>query len=384
MPIFLIPILILIGIFAFSAGGDILKNIDIPLPSLQLFSQKSVEKVTPKAATPRPSTIRQAPLKTSLPFVLNTVITKGPTEDTKISDTNVVTFEFEGSVNPTDTAGRITFETKIEGVDPDWKATSSRQRKITLPGGPAEYTFLVRAKLKNEVDTTPATRAFRVNVSPSFGKITIGSFRRATSSSPFMFTLSSHLKSGETLSISNWTLKSNTGSFSIGFGAERISPVGTAFQKRIVLNRGDKVLVSGAASPFGAGGNFRPNICFGWLAQYYSFPLSVPSSCPDRPSLQDVSFLTPACQDFILKEVNFSRCEVPSYSQNAAVAANAPCITYINDNLNYGACVTKHSGDSNFLKNEWQVFANRSFGHPTHDTIQLLDENGLFVDRKVY
>ena len=384
MPIFLIPILILIGIFAFSAGGDILKNIDIPLSGFQLFSEKSAEKQAPKTASPRPSTIKQAPLKTSPLFVLNTVITKGPAENAKISDTNIITFEFEGTVSPQDTTGRITFETKFEGIDLNWKTTSSRQRKITLPAGSLEYTFLVRAKLNKEVDITPATRTFHINVSPSFGKVTIRSWRGATSSSPFTLTLSSHLTSEETLSVSNWTLKSNTGSFSIGFGAERISPVGTVFQKQIVLHRGDKVLISGAASPFGAGGNFRPNTCLGWLKQYYSFPLSVPSSCPDRPRLQDVSFLKPACQDFILKEVNFSRCEVPSYSQNVAIAADSSCITYINDTLNYGACVAKHSGDLNFLKNEWQVFANRSFGHPTHDTIQLLDENGLFVDKKVY
>jgi len=384
MPIFLIPILILIGIFAVSAGGNILKNIDVPLLGFQLFLEKSTEKAAPKAVSQRPSTISQTPLRTSPLFVLDTAITKGPTEDTKISDTNVVTFEFAGSVTPTDTTGRITFETKIEGVDADWKSTSSRQRKITLPAGSQEYTFQVRAKLTGETDTTPAARTFRINVSPSFGKVTQGSLRVAKSSSPFSLTLSTHLQSGETLSISNWTLKSNTGSFSIGLGAQRISAIGTVFQERIVLNRGDRVLVSGAASPFGTGGNFRPNVCLGWLAQYYSFPLSVPSSCPDRPSLQDVSFLTPACQDFIRKEVSFSRCEVPSYSQNVAIAADAPCITYINDNLNYGACVAKHSGDSNFLKNEWQVFANRSFGHPIHDTIQLLDENGLLVDRKVY
>ena len=282
MPIFLIPILILIGIFAFSAGGDILKNIDISLPSFQLFPEKSSStKTAPKAAAPRPSTISQAPSQTAPLFVLNTVITKGPTEDTEISNTNVVTFEFEGSVNPQDTPGRITFETKIEGVDTDWKSTSSKQRKITFPPGSLEYTFLVRAKLNKEVDITPATRTFHINVSPSFGKVTIRSWRGATSSSPFTLTLSSHLTSEETLSVSNWTLKSNTGSFSIGFGAERISPVGTVFQKQIVLHRGDKVRISGAASPFGAGGNFRPNTCLGWLKQYYSFPLSVPSSCPD-------------------------------------------------------------------------------------------------------
>lgn len=67
MPIFLIPFIILIGIFAVSAGGDILQNIDLPMPSLRLFPQKSVEKATPKAVSPRPTTISQSPSGPSPP-----------------------------------------------------------------------------------------------------------------------------------------------------------------------------------------------------------------------------------------------------------------------------------------------------------------------------
>jgi len=213
MPIFLIPILILIGIFAFTAGGDFIKNIDLPFVDFRLFPEKSAEKAPPKAASPRPSTISQAPSGLSPPFVLNTVITKGPTEDTEISDTNVVTFEFEGFVDPADTTGRITFETKIEGVDPDWKATSSRQRKITLPTGQHEYVFLVRAKLGKEVDPTPAQQGFNIAVSPFFGKVDILSARATTQSTPSRITLKPKLGSEETIDLTSSKLQGRNGSF---------------------------------------------------------------------------------------------------------------------------------------------------------------------------
>lgn len=385
MPLFAIPILIILALFAVTAGGDLIKSIDLSLLDFRLFPEKTEEQAAaPQPAARPPSIIRQAPSGIPPPFSLDTAITQGPEDGELISDTNMVTFEFEGSVVPADTAGRITFETRIAGVDSDWRATSSRQRTVTLPAGEGEYIFEVRSKLSGETDTTPATRTFSVEISPSFGKVIIGSFRRATSSSPFLITLSLKLGAGETLSISNWRLQSNAGGFAIRYGAKRIFAQGTPFQDPIVLQRGDRILISGAASPFGSGGNFKPNACFGYLQQYYTFPLSVSSSCPDKPSLQDVSFLKPTCQDFILKDINFSRCEIPAFAQNPEIAADAQCVSYLNTNFTYDACVALHSQDSDFLKNEWQIFADRSFGHPTHDTIRLLDENGLFVDRKVY
>lgn len=379
MPAFLIPILIIVGIFAVTAGDDLIKSIDLPLPDFRLFP----ERVERDAGSPgTPSAIGQAPPQTSSPFTLDTVITQGPREGDVIENANAVTFEFEGSVAPADTSGRIAFETRVQGVDKDWVQTSSRQRKITLPAGPASYVFEVRSKLGTGLDATPAKRSFSISVSPSFGNVTL-SFRRATNTQPFLATLTPRLGTNETLSVSEWSLRGNTGNFALGYGTDRVRAIDSSFAQPIVVSRGDRVFVSGAASPFGSGGNFRPNACFGWLAQYYSFPLPVPSSCPDRPSVQEISYLAPACQDFILKEVSFSRCQISSYSQSP-ISTDSACVSYINSNLNYESCVARHSGDSNFLRNEWQVFANRSFGHPTHDVIRLVDENGLLVDEYVY
>jgi len=387
MPIFLIPILILIGIFAVSFGGDFLKNIDIPLPGLQLFSEKSAEKTTPKPASPQPSIIRQTPPDPSpLPepsppsFALDTVITAGPEQGAVLAETTEVTFAFEG-ISTQDIAGRITFETKIEGFDENWKSTSSRQRKITLPPGPKEYTFLVRSKLSGTKDSTPASRTFGISTSPYFGKIDIASVRRSI---PFLITLRTNLSSDEKVNISGFTLKSKIGQFSIKRGAEKFYPNITSFNQNIEVRKGDRISISGAQSPFGRDGNFRPNKCFGYLKKHYSFTLSVTSSCPDRPTLQDVSFLAPSCQDFVLKKINLSSCTVPDPSQDLTIARDSECVSYINDHFTYDACSQKHSQDEDFTKNEWHIYTNRSFAHPTHDTIELIDQNGLFVDKKVY
>ncbi|MDP2735267.1 MAG: hypothetical protein Q8P12_03600 [bacterium] len=382
MPAFLIPILIIIGIFAVTAGDELISGINLPIPDFRLFATSQDREESPSAVPP-PSGISQAPFVPSPAFILDTVITQGPGEGSILSDSNVVTFEFEGSTVPSDTAGRVTFETRVQGVDQDWVRTSGRQRTITLPGGDSDYTFEVRSKLGTATDLTPATRAFSIKVSPSFGDVTV-SFRRSTASQPFLATLTPRLGTGETLSVSGWTLQSTTGSFSLGYGTERVLALGTSFQDPITVKRGDRILVSGAASPFGAGGNFKPNICIGWLKEFYTFPLSVPGSCPDRLRLEDVSFLNPSCQDFLLQKVSFTKCEVPNYSQNTAVAGDSQCVSYINSNLTYNACVARHAQDATFLKNEWQVFANRSFGHLTRDTIRLLDGNGLLVDEYIY
>ena len=388
MPFFLIPILILIGIFAVSAGGNILKNIDIPLPKLQLFAEKSTKTTTPtpQAASPRPSTISQAPSKVSATFILDTIITKGPAKDIKISETNVVTFEFEGSVNPADTAGRITFETKVEGVDLNWKTTSSRQRKITLPPGPKEYTFLVRSKLGKEVDSTPAQQSFNIAVSPYFGKIKISSVRAAGTSSSSLIKLTTTLSQEEKIIITGWKIQGKGGSFQIPQGIENISSTLSIIPRdNIVIKRSDTILLSGEQSPFGVGRNFRPNSCMGYLKAFYSFPVSISSSCPNaKPKVEEITFLSESCQEFILRKINFSSCTVPDYSQNIAISTDGACVSYITENLNYNACYQKHSQESNFLKKEWHIYMNTNFVRKLHDTIELTDQNGLFVDKKVY
>jgi len=389
MSIFLIPILILIGIFVVSTGGNFLGNINFSLNDFLFSPEKTIEEPAAQRTTtppPRPSTIQQAPLKTSPLFVLDTVITKGPTEDTKISDTNVVTFEFEGSVNPTNTTGRITFETKVEGVDPDWKTTSSRQRKITLPAGQNEYTFTVRAKLGKEVDSTPAQQSFSIAVSPFFGKIYIQSARAATSSSSSLIILKPRIESQETVNLTGFKIQGRSGSFTIPLGIKRFRPgVGNTPIDPIVVTRSDTVKISGERGPFGLGGNFRPNICMGYLKQIHTFPLSFSTSCNfQKPAERDILFLPLHCQDFVLKKINFSSCKVPQYPEDPSVfqAGSAECASFLRENFSYNACFDQYQKESNFLKNEWHVYTNTDFINSRYDLLKLYDANSLLVDTK--
>lgn len=393
MPI-LIPIFILMAIVLFSTGGDILKSIYSSISRFELSTSRTPELIEPKGS-PEPERPALAPTylkqsappaqlqKASPPFWLDTTITKGPVQGTVLSDSTNVVFEFVGVMTPPDPAKSIGFETKIEGFDKDWQITGSSKREVTLPAGTKEYTFFVRTKVDEARDETPASRTFRISTSPYLGKIRISGFQ-ATGTSPFLLTLSTALQETETANISNWTLKGKTNQFTMGYGVEKYYPNQSSFTQPILVRQGQRVLVSGAQSPFGEGGNFRANLCFGYLRQYHNFPFSVPSSCPDRPTLKDISWMKPSCQEFILNKLSWSDCRAPDLSKDIAVATDPVCVSYINENFNYGACFARHQGDKDFLQSEWQVFANRTFGHALHDTVELLDQDNLFVDRMIY
>ncbi len=66
---------------------------------------------------------------------INTYITAGPSEGEIIEGTDRITFEFEAKIFPEETKERIYFETKIEGIDDDWKKTYSQERIVKFPPG---------------------------------------------------------------------------------------------------------------------------------------------------------------------------------------------------------------------------------------------------------
>ena len=388
MPIFLIPILIIIGIFVVSAGGDILKNIDIPFSGFQFAPKERTEKPAPTIVSPQPSATKRVPSTSTISasFLLDTIITKGPTKDTEITDTNIVTFEFEGSVTPKHTTGRITFETKINGIDSDWKTTSSKQRTMTLPTQQSEYIFLVRAKLDNIVDTTPAQSTFKLAVSPFFGKVDISSARASSTSRSSLITLKPKIDTGETLDITGWKIQGRNGSFTVPLGIERFEPgLRDTPINRIVLTKADTVKLSSEKSPFGFKRNFRPNICMGYLKDTYDFDLSFSTSCSfQKPLAREILFLPGQCQDFILKRIGFSSCRVPQYPDSITILEEitGECAAYLQENFTYHACFEKNQNESNFTKNEWHIYMNTDFIDPRYDLLKLYDTNGLLIDQR--
>ncbi|MBI2124091.1 MAG: hypothetical protein HYU04_02560 [Candidatus Wildermuthbacteria bacterium] len=382
---FLIPIFVVIFITIFSVGGgNILKNVGSSFPDLRsyFFLPKTSDQKEQKQ-TPAPSVIRGA-TPTTPSFILDTIITTGPKEKETIADIKP-TFGFSGSVSPVSTQGSILFESKLQGIDTDW-VTTQNTRTLLLPAGSREYTLLVRSKLNNVVDQTPASRVFTVNVSPYFQKIVISSLSTAT---PSLITLKGNLKQGEEISITEWKIRGKAGSFQIPLGIERINPSSSLQPGDLIKVRAvDTVYLSSSRGPFGLGKHFRPNTCMGYLKSSYAFPLAVPSSCStDKPREEDLLYFLQACQDFVFKKINFSSCAFPDYSKDLTVSADTQCTSYLTGlatGFTYNSCFLRHSDEPGFTTNAWQIFMNTNLLTQKFDTIELVDQNGLVVDQKKY
>lgn len=324
-----------------------------------------------------PSVIEQQIDQEPAAFLLNTSITSGPIEGSSISGTKV-TFEFIGSAQP-EQSKSIVYETKVIGVDSDWKRTSRKNRTVTIPSGPGEYIFFVRSTIGDVKDQTPASRTFYTSTSAYLGKVSLSNVR--TKSPPFSITLRTSISSNESIDITGWTIKSNSERLEIRQGVDKYHPSLHYSLSNITLKRSDKVLIRQGKSLFGNNVSFRPNICFGYLKPFYNFEISVPSSCPDRPTLGMVGYLRPTCQEFILDEVRTSSCTI---SDMTSIQGDSECLSFIDNIYNYDACYDLHSKESDFDKKEWHVYIDRSFGNYLHDTIKLLDEDGRLVDSYIY
>lgn len=388
MVAFLIPIFIVFGIVLFSTGGDILKSVwnsisDIR-PSL-LFNIQTQEKKEEKKS-PSPSAFQKSTAPALPSFSLDTAILRGPAERESIAGTTV-TFEFSGSITPQDTKETITFESKVQGVDSDWVA-SSNTRTLNLPPGPKEYTLLARAKASTIVDQTPASRVFSVNVSLYFGKVTISSMSTGT---PSLITLKANLKQGEEISLTGWKVKGRTGEFTIGKGIERIDPSFTFVARdNIAMRSPDTVYLSSARGPFGFLKHFRPNSCMGFLTPSFVFPISVPSSCSVEKPTEEYLFslsLLKACEDFILQRVNYSSCAMADYSQDVPVRSDSQCVSYLSQlakEFTYEKCYYTKESKPDFLKPEWHIYTGINLPSQKFDEIKLLDQNDLLVDQRKY
>jgi len=339
---------------------------------------------TPSTPVPKPA------------VTINTSIISSPQEGEALNTTNDVTFEFSSRVTPKETEGQITFETKIEGLDEDWQLTYSNDRTINFPPGPKEYTFLVRAKIefwkgeeyKNYTDPTPAKRTFKINTSPYFGKVKISyiekrDYNGVTGS---LITLYTYLDSNEKVNITGWRIEGENGGFTIPQGTEKydpsynLLPSENVFRQDIILNYYDLVYLSSEKNPLGRNRDFRLNKCFGYLKNYYNFPVDFYGNCP-LSQREDVFSLEDCCQKYILE---LGQCEEPNYWENPWLYSYTNCVNYVNNNLNYTGCYRNHSNDEDFLQDDWYIYMDRNFVGRGIDTFYLRDKSGLLVDKYEY
>ncbi|OHA63363.1 MAG: hypothetical protein A2842_01385 [Candidatus Wildermuthbacteria bacterium RIFCSPHIGHO2_01_FULL_48_25] len=233
---------------------------------------------------------------------------------------------------------------------------------------------------------SPQPEQTNPTLSPWFEKITISSFAKPSGVKRFQARLQVSIPSGTSVSLTGWRLKSKfQGETTFGLGIEKYHPaLNNRPTENITLQRYDTVYVSGEPSPIGRGIHFRTNSCFGYLRPYYPSLPGTSSCSQDRPTLQEVSNLAPACQEFILNKINFSSCTIPNLGP---VATNTECVAYINSStngFNYVGCYEKRKNESNFLSREWYIYSDTQLGNSLHDTITLFDQNGLIVDSYIY
>jgi hypothetical protein len=301
-------------------------------------------------------------------------ITAGPYDGEIIPETNEVTFEFDlkKAINQD-----IIFETKIIGFDNDWIATNSKQRTIILPAGPKEYTFYVRQQ--NKANQSPAQRKFKINVSPYFQKLDISSLSTQDQNQPSLITINSSLNTEEQINITGWSIENVRDKIIFPKGIEKYNPDSNYTPKdNVIIRQGDTIYISSAQTPIGPTQIFKINKCFGYLNDLYTFPISVYRNCPSVDQ-KDISHLSDCCQEYILSAPT---CDI---QKDVYKVEESDCKTYIANNFSYQGCFIKHSQDSDFLDNQWQVYLNRNLAITGEcNTIYLRDQNGLFVDKYAY
>ena len=376
-------IIIVIG-FLFSTLVNFGSNFNIKKQTASLTQPEIIEEQIIEKKEQKPALIPIiAPLPVNKPRqvinLIETYITAGPEQNQVIDDTNKVIFEFDKKILSEQIKERIYFETKILGFDNDWKKTSAKKRTVILPSGSNQYTFLVRARTKNIIDYSPAQTSFKINISPYFKKVNISSARVESYSKPSLITLNTNIKDSETINITNWSIEGEEGKIVIPQGVERYYHYYNSYiNEDIFVKKGDKIYLSAGYNPLGKDKNFRLNKCMGYLTSSFDFPIPVSRSCP-KPTKQDVSYLEPCCQQFILK---LKRCEIADYSENINIRSDKECIGYINENLNNRACFINHSQDKDFLSNVWHIYLDGKdiVANDCYDTLYLKDKNGLVVD----
>lgn len=395
MPV-VITIIVIVLAFAISQIGNILNpevKVETSLNQKEetLLTQDSVSQVQQFV---QESDLQINPVEETKPSVptgptvlIDTFIKYGPLEKEIIEDTNRVVFEFGARVSPEETEGQISFETKIEGFDEDWQRTHSKERTIDLPLGVGEYTFWVRAEINDAADPTPAKRNFKINISPYFEKVKISRVEAPTFDNPSLITLSARLGSEEEINITGWEAKGEKGSFIIPRGVEKYDSLNPISGEDIFVKSGDLIYISSDLNPiWGKDSNFRPNKCMGYLESSYNFIIPITKNCPRPRQDRLPRYLGANCQAFINSR---ETCESLNHQrlEDWNLLKDYNCMDYITSNFNYAGCFTNYSQDQDFLEKKWHIYMNRperEIMNINHDTIYLLDQDGLLIDKYSY
>ena len=298
-----------------------------------------------------------------------------------VLETTEAVFRFSGVAGSEDKRN-LKFETFIEGVDSNWIATASQERKINLPPKAGQYKFFVRAVAPNgsSVDRLPRSFAFEAKFSPYYGQVTMsGSGLTSTDANKEKLTLAS--KSAEPIYLRGWSVGSEKykTSFLLPDSAFEIPDQPYyQYENELFITSKRKIIIFSGASPMGV--NFRLNKCVGYLDAYYKFDPVLPNLCV-KPTAAEMDGLNAYCKKVIGSSV--ASCKEPDLND---VMIDAECRDFMKERLSYSKCVENNNAFYDFLLDEWRVYLRRSaeIWPNEKDAILLRDQDGLLVARMKY
>jgi hypothetical protein len=256
----------------------------------------------------------------------------------------------------------------------------------SLPAAPAQKTTI--SAPSSGVSGSNATTTINpadiptgytvAQLSPYFHEVRIAGASAGTSYYYGTITLnySSYNNSTGTIDITGWQIKSRNSGEYIPQAINVYDPSGLTPASDIRIKTGDTVSLYSTSAPF----NLRLNECVGYIAKIANFVPALPSNCPyiDRSQIDN---FTGACQNYI---ESIGACQAPNMSSSQIPQNDYACIDYLENNFNYKSCFAAHDTDANFLSNQVWVWIGSSVVDQYHDTVRLIDKNGLLVDLYTY
>lgn len=199
------------------------------------------------------------------------------------------------------------------------------------------------------------------------------------SSNQQQVSLTSSYSNGGAIDITGWKIKSVIKGSEIIIGKGVNLPQINVTLSDIWLKNGEPVDIIVGKSPLVA--NFHINSCFGWLSGLYNLDYSV-SYCSDGFGFNDLIGLDSACKDLIL---GTGACRAPSENVLNLNKNSYQCRQWVEKNMNYNACVSRHINDNGFYKG-WKIYTgnNNLIFDQRHDKIELHDQNGVLIDSYEY
>ena len=214
-------------------------------------------------------------------------------------------------------------------------------------------------------------------LSPYFHEVLFGNVSAGNYYSYGTITLNDDdYNSTSTIDVTGWQIKSNDGDEYIPQAVDLYDPTGLAPESDINVKTGDTVYLYSSSAPF----NLRLNECIGYAAHVANFVPALPLTCPylNQSQLQDFSG---ACQNYL---DTIGQCQTPALSGPQVPTNDYACMNYLENNFTYRSCFDQHYADANFLSNQVWVWTGSSPVNQYHDTVRLLDKNGLLVDLYTY